>query len=125
MVNNWQFIGKVVAVSSKPAGKATVTTLVMKRWDDTPKEKERESTCVCESWHATVPVLGDIIVAYGEITGREYQGRWFGALRVAKWHAIAKAQDVAPPAMTDHTAAKVNGYQPQNEQHERNEEIPF
>jgi hypothetical protein len=113
MVNNWQFIGKVVHVSSKPAGKATVTTLVLKRWDDTAKEKERESTCVCESWHATVPAQGDIVVAYGEMTGREYQGRWFGALRVIKWHYVAVAQAAPPPAMTPHTDAKVNGYQPQ------------
>jgi hypothetical protein len=96
MTNNWQFIGEVIHVATKPVGRANVTTVVLRRQDG-DIQTARDTLAACEVWNASGPAVGDVIVAYGSISSREYQGKHYVSLRVDRWHRIALAEAAAAP----------------------------
>ncbi len=122
MTNQWTFIGECIKVDTKPAGRANVTTAILRRVDG-DAETTRETLAAAEIWNARGPAVGDVVVAWGTVVTREYQGRYYTSLRCERWHRIALAEPAPrqqqaqpPPARNaEHQTAKADAYQPQQE----------
>jgi hypothetical protein len=91
MTNQWTFIGECINVTTRPAGKANITTAILRRVDG-DGENSRETMAAAEIWNARGPALGDVVVAWGTVSTREYQGKYYTSLRCERWHRIALAE---------------------------------
>jgi hypothetical protein len=139
MQNQWTFIGECINITTRPAGKANITTAILRRVDG-DGENSRETLAAAEIWNARGPAIGDVVVACGTVNTREYQGKYYTSLRCERWHRIALAEyrsagkenvgrpgpgattapgaGVAcsrPPAPSTHQQQKADAYQPQGE----------
>lgn len=95
--NMWHFVGKVESATVKQAGQGAITTVILKRWDDTAKKKDVETVCVCETWERETPQAGDIIDAWGRNFDREYQGKYYPRRTLDEWTLKAREQPQAAP----------------------------
>jgi hypothetical protein len=89
MQNCWSFRGEVIYVIVN--GK--IKTIVIERPDGVGKDgAPKVARCACQTWHDSVPIVGDIIQAEGTISAREYKEKWYCGLMLEDWFLL----DVAP-----------------------------
>ena len=96
MTNSWQFIGRVIDVQVRYTTKGrAVRTLILER-TDTKSSGETVTHCACETWHESIPQLGDVILAYGTCRASLVKDRWYPSFSVDRWHRIDVPREDTP-----------------------------